>query len=229
MKQINIKGFEDYFVTEDGKVFSSKRGSIKELSQSVQRKYWAVKLWVNGERKHIHTHRLLAITFIDNPENKPFVNHKDGDKLNCCVSNLEWVTRQENVDHAVANNLLASTIGVDNGRAVLTDNQVREIYLSLMDGESAVDLAKLYGVEQTAIGGIKRRTKWKHITEDLPVIDFKPKTEKQSEDKVHEVCKMIELGIKPTPIADELNVPVDLVYDLKRRKGFNHITSLYNW
>lgn len=229
MKQISIDGFEGYFVTEDGKVFSSKRGSWKELSRSVQRKYWSVKLWVNNERKHIHVHRLLAITFIPNPENKPFVNHKDGNKLNCCISNLEWVTRQENVDHAVANNLLASSAGVLNGRAVLTDNQVKEIYQSLLAGVAAIDLARLYGVEQTTIGGIKRRTKWKHITKDLPVIQFKIKTERQSETKVHQVCKMLELGILPTPIANELSVPVDLVYDLKRRKGFNHITSLYNW
>lgn len=229
MKQINIEGFEGYFVTEDGKVFSSKKDSWKEITRSVQRKYWAVKLWVNGAVKHIHVHRLLAVTYIDNPENKPFVNHKDGDKLNCCVSNLEWVTRQENVDHAMDNNLVPAMIGVNNGRALLTEDQVREIYLSLLDGESSIVLAKLYGVEQTTIGNIKRRRLWKHITGDLPVINIKPKTEKQSEEKVHEVCKMIELGMKPTPIADELDVPVDLVYDLKRRKGFNHITSLYNW
>jgi hypothetical protein len=229
MKQINIEGFEGYFVTEDGKVFSSKRGYWKEIAQSVQRKYWAVKLWVSGKCKHIHVHRLLAITFIDNPENKPFVNHKDGDKLNCCVSNLEWVTRQENVDHAMENDLVPAMIGVNNGRALLTDNQVKEIYFSLLDGESSVVLAKLYGVEQTTIGNIKRRRLWKHITKDFPVINIKPKTEKQSEDKVHEVCKMLELGVKPTPIAEQLKVPIDLVYDLKRRKGFTHITSLYNW
>ena len=111
----------------------------------------------------------------------------------------------------------------------MTDNQVKEIYQSLLAGVAAIDLARLYGVEQTTIGGIKRRTKWKHITEDLPVIQFKIKTERQSETKVHQVCKMLELGILPTPIANELSVPVDLVYDLKRRKGFNHITSLYNW
>lgn len=229
MKQINIEGFEGYFVTEDGKVFSSKRGSLVELSQSVQRKYWAVKLWVNGVRKHIHTHRLLAATFIDNPESKPFVNHKDGNKLNCCVSNLEWVTRQENVDHAMENNLVPAMVGVDNGRAILTEDEVKEIYFSLLQGESSIVLARLYGVEQTTIGNIKRRRLWKHITGELPVINIKPKTEKQSEDKVHQICKMLELGSKPTPIAKELEVSVDLVYDLKRRKGFNHITSLYNW
>lgn len=229
MKQINIKGFEGYFVTEDGKVFSSRRGGLKELSQSIQWKYWAVKVTVDGVRKHIHTHRLLACTFLDNPENKPFVNHKDGNKLNCVVSNLEWVTRQENVDHAMENDLVPAMIGVNNGRALLTEEQVKEIYLSLLDGESSIVLSKLYGVEQTTISNIKRRRLWKHITGDLPVIDIKPKTDKQPEEKVHQVCKMIELGLMPTPIAEELDVPVDLVYDLKRRKGFNHITSLYNW
>lgn len=229
MKQINIEGFEGYFVTEDGKVFSSRKGGIKELSQSIQWKYWAVKVTVNGVRKHIHTHRLLAHTFIDNPENKPFVNHKDGDKLNCVVSNLEWVTRQENVDHAMENNLVPAMIGVNNGRALLTEDQVKDIYLSLLDGESASELARFYKVEPTTIGNIKRRTMWKHITKDFPVINIETRALKESEEKVHEVCKLLEVGMKPTPIADELEVSLDLVYDLKRRKGFKHITSLYNW
>lgn len=230
MKQINIDGFEGYFVNEDGKVFSNKQGKVREISQSVQRKYYASSFWLeDGTQKHIYVHRLVALTFIDNPENKPFVNHKDGNKLNNHVSNLEWVTRQENVDHAMENNLVPAMVGVNNGRAILTEDQVRDIYSKLLNGEKSIDLAREFSVEKTTIGNIKRRKEWKHITKDFPPIKIKFKAQKQSDEVAHEVCKRLELGILPTPIADELNVSVDFVYDLKRRKGFKHVTSLYIW
>lgn len=56
-------------------------------------------------RKEHKTHRLVAITFIENPENKPDVNHLDGDKLNNFIDNLQWVTKSENSTHAYENKL----------------------------------------------------------------------------------------------------------------------------
>lgn len=59
----------------------------------------------NGKRKNIYVHRLVAIAFIKNTDDKPAVNHKDGNKLNNRVENLEWVTNSENKIHAFRNGI----------------------------------------------------------------------------------------------------------------------------
>lgn len=106
MKEIwkPVKGFENYFVSNFGKV---KRGG-KEINPYIDStKYSKVGLAKGyGEQKKFLLHRLVAEAFIPNPNNKPEVNHIDGNKQNNCVANLEWVTRAENVKHAQKNGLM---------------------------------------------------------------------------------------------------------------------------
>lgn len=72
--------------------------------------YYSVSLYKFGEGKTYLVHRLIAIHFIPNPNNKPFINHKDSNKLNNSIDNLEWCTNQENIIHASQN----GKIGGDN-------------------------------------------------------------------------------------------------------------------
>ena len=101
MKEIN--GFPGYFVTEDGKVYSTKQKKLKELKQHLhaEGRYKFVTL-LNGQRKHKDIHRLVAETYIPNPHNLPQVNHIDENKLNNHVDNLEWVTARQNQEHSTA-------------------------------------------------------------------------------------------------------------------------------
>lgn len=93
-----------YFITEDGKVFNVQtKRYLKE--QKSKNGYSVVRVTVNRIKKTIRIHREVAKAFIPNPENKPQVNHIDGDKNNNKVSNLEWCTNQENADHAIKNGL----------------------------------------------------------------------------------------------------------------------------
>lgn len=110
----NIEGYEgQYEVSDHGRVRSIERivthksMSLKKIP-SIERKfekptgYCSVILIKKAKRNHLLVHRLVAMAFIPNPENKEQVNHKDGNKRNNHVSNLEWMTRSENVRHAHA-------------------------------------------------------------------------------------------------------------------------------
>ena len=101
-----LYGFPDYAISTSGRLLSYKRGDWRELHPYVSNKgYKYVNLRRNGQTERYYVHRLVADTFIPNPENKRAVNHIDGDKLNNDVSNLEWVTYQENSKHAYAHGL----------------------------------------------------------------------------------------------------------------------------
>lgn len=101
----DIKGFEGWYqVSNEGKVFSVK-SNILLNPYIVNNGYCIVTLCKDKRKYRRSVHRLVAQSFMPNPENKPEINHKDGDKTNNCVKNLEWVTREENEKHAWANGL----------------------------------------------------------------------------------------------------------------------------
>lgn len=101
MKRIIIDDIEtDYEINELGEIYSYKTNKI--LSGSVfNTGYRMVRLTINGQKKSYAVHRLVAEAFLPNPENLPIVNHKDGNKLNNNVKNLEWVNQSQNRIHAI--------------------------------------------------------------------------------------------------------------------------------
>lgn len=110
-----IKGYNNkYCITRDGKVYIinyRNTGVNKEMKQRIIKGYYSVALEApdsnreNRKQKIHKVHRLLAEAFIPNPDKKPCVNHKDGNKLNNNLDNLEWATVQENTIHAYKNRL----------------------------------------------------------------------------------------------------------------------------
>lgn len=108
--RLPIKGYYGYYsITKSGKVFSLPRKNTPNKYSSITNKiticlsrngYKYFKAWINGKSKHVLLHRALAMTFIENPKNKPQVNHIDGIKTNNNLSNLEWSTAKENAVHA---------------------------------------------------------------------------------------------------------------------------------
>ena len=104
-----IKDYEGkYYITPQGDVVNTKG---KTLAYTVNKKtgYKTVSLWKNNLGSSKTIHRLVALTYLTNPNNLPEVNHIDGNKLNNHVDNLEWVTRSENMIHAYGTGLVEQT------------------------------------------------------------------------------------------------------------------------
>ncbi|WP_159585955.1 NUMOD4 domain-containing protein [Chelativorans xinjiangense] len=99
----DISGFEGlYSVSTHGRIWSHVSGCLKKAKTSRRDRYLSVKIYKNGQENNFLVHRLVAETFIPNPEGKPQVNHKDFDRQNPRVDNLEWNTPLENVGHFLA-------------------------------------------------------------------------------------------------------------------------------
>lgn len=103
-KDIPLELSNRYMISKNGNVISIKLHYKKWLQKIKPYKnyngYISVELFVNKKRKNFYLHRLLAITYISNPENKPHINHIDGNPSNNSLSNLEWVTPSENMKHS---------------------------------------------------------------------------------------------------------------------------------
>ncbi len=111
-------------------------------------------------------HRLIAITWIPNPNNLPVINHIDGNKSNNNPLNLEWCTQPYNVRHGFNTGLTPRKTllkGDESIAAKLTEVSVANIKRRLLDGERAVDLAKEYGVNKNTIGELKAGRSWGHV------------------------------------------------------------------
>lgn len=107
-----IEGYEDrYLISDKGRIKSlvnnnGKRRELIRIPRKGKNGYLYLNLWKDGKCKSKKIHRLVAEHFIKNPNNKPQVNHIDGNKLNNKVSNLEWCTAQENTMHAINTGLM---------------------------------------------------------------------------------------------------------------------------
>jgi hypothetical protein len=159
-----IKGFgESYFISNTGLFKSIKFGKERVVNGTVNyRGYRFVTLRGGGLKKGISIHRLVAIYFIENPQNKNAVNHIDGNKLNNYASNLEWVTDKENAYHANSNGLIKRRKGSNHPCAKLTTtqvNQLKEMYGNGMYRQ--IDLAKLFNISQGRVSAIIHNQSYK--------------------------------------------------------------------
>ncbi len=141
----DVVGFEDYFkVSNLGRVSSKRTGKILKLHKRRDRRV-TVAVSVSGIKITFSLHRLVAQAFIPNPENKPEVNHIDGNPSNNTQENLEWVTASENIIHAVNNGLRLNQV---KGEQVGTSKLTTELVLWVRSVYTPRD--KVYGARALA-------------------------------------------------------------------------------
>lgn len=149
MDKVEIPWAAGYFVYRDGRV-QSPSGKFLKPQRIDHRGYMCV--WPNG--KKVRLHRLVATLFVENSAERTEVNHKDGDKSNNSADNLEWVSRTENMRHAMTTGLKRVFQGEKTPNAKLSDAEVAAIkseYRKGVVGYSCAALAKKYGCDASNI------------------------------------------------------------------------------
>lgn len=167
----DIPGFEGYQASSLGRLRSFHRKSPRILKTPKPDKNGYLSYCLRDgascdqpHKKNWLAHRLVALAFIPNPENKPFINHKNGIKGDCRPLNLEWCTKPENGRHAVLMGLHTSLRGEANGHSLLTETQVKEIRSKYATGcYSHKMLAAEYSVGRTTVAYVVQGKLWGHL------------------------------------------------------------------
>ena len=114
------------------------------------------------KRKVVSIHRIVCENFVDNPYNKPEVNHIDGNKQNNNYKNLEWSTRKEQIQHAFKIGLMTGKLGSANGRSILSEPDAIEIRKMYENNVPIAEIARKFGVGWTTVSHILKGETWKH-------------------------------------------------------------------
>lgn len=176
-------------------------------------KYYYVTLFSEGIKKKKYVHRMVAIHFIPNPNRLPEVNHKDGNKLNNHVNNLEWCTSVDNTIHAIKIGLVS--IGEERTQAKLTNKDALEIYYS---NENYADLSARFKISPSNIEKIKSGHSWSHITKAVNI----PAKQHLSKNVVIGIFLSKESYSK---ISKKFSVSITAISFIKNRKTYTKYTT----
>lgn len=221
------KRWPNYGTTRTGKVYRLSTG--KRMTPVVTNAgYYVVRTCHDNFAENAHIHWMIADCWLhnDNPESKTQVNHKNGNKLDYSIENLEWVTLSQNQRHALDTGLKAR--GEDLYNSQLTRDQVHLVCQRLADGMLPKDVASIFDVSTDIIRKIKSGDSYPDIRV-LYDIDHEYKNN-LSEATVRWVCERIREGLGDVPISKLSTNKLLNVYEVKRIRNkmrYKTISSEY--
>ncbi|MCC8068728.1 MAG: HNH endonuclease [Ruminococcus sp.] len=156
-----------YFINEKGELFTDN--GTKQMKDGIKNGYVKNCLSLkDNTSKSFFRHRLVMMCFEPREDAQLYqVNHKDGNKLNNSVENLEWCTNQENRIHACQIGLAARLIGESNPASKLKEEQVLDIIQDLLHNVPYSVIMKKYQCSKSTISAIKNKRNWKYLTGDI--------------------------------------------------------------
>lgn len=174
LKKYHFK-FKKYSADEKGNIYGIRKKIIAQMKHPTTG-YGVVTLREAGEQKQYRAHRFIYECFIGRKIKKGYViNHKDGNKLNNSISNLEEITPKENTQHAFLTGLCTPKIGELNGNSIITAETVRNIVRDIMNFDmSNIELGKKYNLNPKHISLIRYKSRWKFIFEENEFKDYVP-------------------------------------------------------
>ena len=206
----DIQGYEGYYqVSNLGRIKNVKNGKNKVRKISYDKLgYPYINLSKNGIRKTKKVYRIVAETFIPNPENKKTVNHKDGDPSNSKIDNLEWATHQENINHAWETGLSDYGYGI-----ILEDKKTKEIKIFRSMNKASLFIGKSQN----------------YISERVRMNKFENKDYKWSFKTTQKMFDFIESNKKHTISKDEISVIKEQIefYEIAIRNKKKEISKMF--
>ena len=219
-KQAIVNGKRtNYTVDTDGHVYDQ---FDNELHQTNFQGYRVVYLMLYGKSTQVRVHRIVCETFLQNPENKPFVNHIDGCKSNNKLSNLEWVTPKENSRHAVRTGLIVNA---------LRPETVHDICKVMESGlYTTRQVSDMFNVPIGTISAIKNKHEWVEISDLYEVEECRNEKVKTPEFAVRQICELLEQNdLTMIEIAEKVGVNKVTVGDIYYGRQHKRISEEYDF
>lgn len=228
-----IDGCTSYYIDKKGNVYSLKNGEFKRIkSYSYKGGYSKVQILYCNKRKYLMVHRLVAMTWIPNPNKLNIVGHKDNNKTNNCVDNLYWTTQSENTQKAYDDGLCHVAKGIDDELSIPiacynNDNKLVGVYGSI---KQAVRCIK--GLVDSSVSKVlnsdhptKKGYRFKTITKEQYY---------QFDDKFKNVCFEVKFINKPrfkikvTNLIDKSTFICESQQDAMRKTGISQCSISYH-
>jgi len=150
----------NYFVTENGECFNNGK---QLFGQKTKKGYIKIDVWVNAKREKLYfLHRMVGEVFIPNPENLPQINHKNGDKADNRIANLEWATQSQNIQHRLDELKVGMDINHKSTKIPSKEIKILRWKKSIGYPLNLREIAKKWGLDVKYLGKIingKQRTR----------------------------------------------------------------------